>query len=144
MVSPPTTIVPLPVVIAEGRILSTAERFTAEVIIDPRVASTVIGEVLCPVEVSVAINLNVPCAVRGEVSLAINRCVIARTVNLRVFRPIDREVSLAIDGNVSCPIHRHISLVVGSNITSRASLLVPRDVLLPNRVHPGFLIDRHV
>jgi hypothetical protein len=138
MASPPTTIVPLPVVIAEGRILPTAERFTAEVIIDPRVASAVIGEVPCPVEVSVPIDLNVPCAVRGEVSLAINRCVVS-CANLGVPRPISRDISIAIDGNV---ISR--AKVLLSRQVSFLELFIPCDVSLANRVHPGFLIDRYM
>src|SRR2546422_3449028 len=58
MAPPPTAIVPLCVVIAKDRILLTAERGTAEVIINSYIASTIIREVPCPVgrDVSVAIN----------------------------------------------------------------------------------------
>jgi hypothetical protein len=138
MASPPTTIVPLPVVIAKHCIFLAAERFTAEVIIDPCVASAVIGEVPCAVEVSDAINLNVPCAVRGEVSLAINRCVVA-CANLGVPRPISRDISITIDGNVMSRakvlLFRHVSFL---------KLFIPHDVSLTNRIRPSVLIDRRV
>jgi hypothetical protein len=45
MVSPPTTIVPLSVVIAEGRILLAAKRRAAEVIVDRNIPSSVIRKV---------------------------------------------------------------------------------------------------
>jgi hypothetical protein len=139
MASPPTTIVPLPVVVAKHRIFLAAERFTAEVIIDPRVASAVIGEVPCPVEVSVAIDVNVPRAVRSEVSLAINRCVVS-CANLGISRPIiSRNISIAIDGNVMSR-----AKVLLSRQVSFLELFIPCDVSLANRVHPGFLIDRYM
>src|SRR5947199_137916 len=81
MVPPPTAIVPLSVVIPEGRILLAAERAAAEVIINREIAPT-----------------------------------------------IDCEVSVAIDGNVA----------------PRAKILIPRQVSLANRPHPGLLIDRRV
>src|ERR1700688_2932472 len=65
MAAPPTTIVPLSVVIAEDRIPLTAERRTVEVVINSRVASTVIGEVSC--------------AVGRGVSIPIGRHVVATT-----------------------------------------------------------------
>src|SRR5206468_4276595 len=59
--SPPTTIVPLPVVIAEGRIPLAAERVTTPVISDSHIASTIIGGITCPVhrDVPIAIHRNV-------------------------------------------------------------------------------------
>src|SRR5213075_3457506 len=53
--SPPTAIVPLPVVIAEGRIPLAAERVTTPVISDSHIASTIIGGVTCPVDREVSI-----------------------------------------------------------------------------------------
>jgi hypothetical protein len=146
MASPPTTIVPLSVVIAKGRILSTAERGTVEVIINRHIASTIIGEVSCPVA--------------REVSIAIHRYIAARTINLRVSRPIDRDISLAINGSVSCPvrrdislaingsvscpIRRDISLAINNSVVSRSRLLVPRGVSLAIRAHPGVLLGHRV
>ena len=127
MAAPPTTIVPLPVVIAEGRILLTAESGTVEVIINRPIASTIIGEV--------------PCAVDRDVPIPIHRYVVASaklvhvsiTINLNVLRAVRREVSLAINRyavasanvGVSCPIRRHVSLAVDGDIVSRAKLLIP-------------------
>jgi hypothetical protein len=54
--SPPTTIVPLPVVIAEGRIPLAAERVTMPVIGDCHVASTIKRSVLCPINRNVSID----------------------------------------------------------------------------------------
>jgi hypothetical protein len=114
--SPPTTIVPLPVVITKGRIPLAAERVTTPVISDSHVASTVIGGVRCPVDrdvsvpidryiiatanlirVAKTINVRVPCAVYRDVSF---------TIRVETFGPVDRDVSIAI--------HRKISLASGS------------------------------
>src|SRR5438067_265254 len=54
--SPPTTIVPLPVVIAEGRIPLAAERVSVPAISDSHIASTIKGGVLCAVEVTLTIE----------------------------------------------------------------------------------------
>ena len=59
MASPPTTIVPFSVVIAEGCILLAAKRATAEVIINRHIAAT--------------INFEVSCAIDREVSITIDR-----------------------------------------------------------------------
>src|SRR5882724_159614 len=110
--SPPTTMVPLPVVIAEGRIPLAAERLTTPVISDPHIASTIIGGVTCPVdrEVSIpidrhviattklirvagAINLGIPCSVSREVSLTIN--IVSRPINRDVPIAIRRKISIA-------------------------------------------------
>src|SRR5437667_2344661 len=86
MASPPTTIVPLSVVIAEDRILLTAERRTVEVVINSRVASAIIGEIAPLVD--------------SEVSVPIKRYIVARTKLIRVSihvgvpRPIDRDISI--------------------------------------------------
>jgi hypothetical protein len=162
MASPPTTIVPLPVVIAEGRILLTAERGTAEVVINSHIASAIIGEVPCPVEVpihdyvvtrtkligiSITINIEVSVPIDCEVSVAVNHYVVASTKFVGV--------AIAIHLNVPCPINRVVSVAIDGNVVSRAQLLVPRDVSLPksliprdvslaNLVHPGVLIDGRV
>src|SRR4029077_9292936 len=68
--SPPTAIVPLPVVIAEGRIPLAVERVTTPVISDAHIASTIIGGVTCPVD--------------REVSIPIDRHVIATAKLIRV------------------------------------------------------------
>jgi hypothetical protein len=155
MASPPTTIVPLPVVIAERRILSTAERVTVEVIINRHIASTIIGEVSC--------------AVDCEVSIPIDDYVVARTkligisitINIGVSRPVDRNVSLAIgryavattklvgvaitiNVYVSRPIHRDVSLAINGNVVARAKLLIPREVSLARRARPSVLIGHRV
>jgi hypothetical protein len=145
MASPPITIVPLSVVIAEDRILLTVERGTAEVIINSHIASTIIREVPCPIEVGLAINgyaiasainLDIPCPIDRELSLPINRYAVPSTklvgvsitINVEVSRPINREVSVAVDGNIA----------------SRAKVLIARQVSLAIRAHPGVLIDHRV
>ena len=56
--SPPTAIVPLPVVIAESRIPLAAERVTTPVISNSDVASTIIGGVACAVDRDVSIPVD--------------------------------------------------------------------------------------
>ena len=83
MVPPPIAIVPLSVVIAEGRILLATKRAAAEVIINREIAPTI------------------DC----EVSLAIDRQAVASTklgsttiaIKVEVSCPINREVLVAID-----------------------------------------------
>ena len=142
MAAPPTTIVPLPVVIAEGRILLTAESGTVEVIINRHIASTIIGEVPCAVDRDVPIPIHRYVVASAKlVHVAINHCAVAGaklvhvsiTINLNVLRAVRREVSLAINRyavasanvGVSCPIRRHVSLAVDGDIVSRAKLLIP-------------------
>ena len=121
---------PLPVVVAKGRILSTAERGTVEVIINPRIVSTIIGEVSR--------------RIARDVFIAIRRYIRARTIHLRVSRPIDRDISLAINGSVSCPIDRDISLAINNSVVSHSKLLIPREVSLAHRAQPGVAIGHHV
>jgi hypothetical protein len=109
MASPPTAIVPLPVVIAERPISLTMERLTTPVVRDSRVASTIERSVLVTIEVSIpidryvvavtklirvtkTIHVLVPCPVRRNVSFTIERCVIAST---------SLGVPVAICGNVT-------------------------------------------
>jgi hypothetical protein len=163
--SPPTTIVPLPVVIAEGCIPLAAERVTTPVISNSHIASTIIGGVTCPVarEVSIpidrhviataklirvasAINLGIPCSVDREVSLTINRYAV----------PSTRRVNIAVTINiVSRPINRDIPIAIHRNVTSRTEILfplevplthpfVPREVLFANRAQPGVVFDHGI
>jgi hypothetical protein len=163
--SPPTTIVPLPVIIAEGRIPLAAERVTTPVISDSHIASTIIGGVLC--------------AVDREVSIPIDRYVIAtaklirvaRTINLRIPCSVDREVSLTINryavpstqlvhivttiNIVSRPIDRDVPIAIRRNVTSRTEILfplkvplthpfVPREVSFSNRAQSGVVFDHGI
>src|SRR6266550_2736730 len=92
--SPPTTIVPLPVVIAEGRIPLAAERVTTPVISDSHIASTIIGGVTCPVSREVSLTIN-------RYAVPSTRLVrIALTINI-VSRPINRDVPIAIRRKIS-------------------------------------------
>src|SRR5437764_13041571 len=56
--SPPTAIVPLPVVLAETRIPLAAERGTTPVISDSYIAPTIIGRVRCPIDRIVSITID--------------------------------------------------------------------------------------
>jgi hypothetical protein len=117
--SPPIAIVPLSVVVPEGRISLAAERVTAPVISYSGVASTIIG--------------GVPRPVNREVSIAIDRYVIAitklirvsETVNLSVPCAVHRDFSFTIDVDISGPVDRDIPIAIHRNITSRAKLLFP-------------------
>src|SRR6266480_1078679 len=78
MASPPTTVVPLSVVIAERRVLSTAEGFTAEIIINSRIASMIISVVPCPVDREVSVLIHGYVVVRMKlvgVPIMIKLCV---------------------------------------------------------------------
>src|SRR5205814_9162317 len=102
--SPPATIMPLPVVITEGGIPRAAKRVAAPVVSDLRVASTIIGGVLCPIN--------------GEVSVTIHRLVISRTklgrvaitIDVGISVPILREISFAIDLQIPVAINRNVTL----------------------------------
>src|SRR5262249_43151238 len=86
VVSPPTTIVPLPVVIAERRIPLTAERVATPVISDSHIATTIKRSVLCPVEVTVSIDRYV---------IAIAKLIgVTKTINVRI--RIDRGIPVAV------------------------------------------------
>jgi hypothetical protein len=149
MASPPTTIVPLPVVIAEGRIPLAMERLTTPVISDSRFASTIIGGVPCPVD--------------REVSIPVDRYVIAtaklirvaKTINVGVPCAVHRDVSFTIRVEISCPVHRDIPIAIHRNVSSRAKLLfplevplthpfVPGEVSLPNRAQSGVVFDHGI
>ena len=118
---------PLPVVIAKGRILRTAERSAVEVVINSRIASTIIGGVRRPVH--------------REIPVPINRYVVAITklihvaIRVEASRPIRREVLLAINIDVSRPIRREVSLAINRYVISRANGLVPGHVLFARHAH---------
>src|SRR5262249_34110048 len=79
--SPPTAIVPVPIIIAERRIPVAAERVATPVISDSYVASAIKGGVLCPVD--------------REVTLAIDRYVIATAKLVRIAKTINIRVLCA-------------------------------------------------
>ena len=150
MASPPTTIVPLSVVIAENRIPLTAERRTVEVVINSRVASAIIGEVAPLFD--------------PEVSVPIERYIVARTKLIRVSihvgvpRPIDRDISITIDGyivprtkllrvaitinlNVFHAVRSEVSLAINRHIISPAKGLIPREISFPRHAHLVLIDD---
>src|SRR5262249_50152735 len=89
VVSPPTTIVPLPVVIAEGRRPLTPERVTTPVICDSRVAAAIKRGVLC------AIDRDISIPVDRYVVIAIAKLVgITKTINVLVLRAVHRDVPI--------------------------------------------------
>jgi hypothetical protein len=147
--SPPTTIVPLPVVIAEGRIPLASERVTTPVISDSHIASTIIGGVLC--------------AVDREVTLAIDSYVITTaklirvviTIDVRVPCAIHRDVPFTICVEISGSVDRDVPIVIRHNVTSRVKLLcplevpithpfVPREVSFSNRAQSGVVFDHGI
>ena len=132
--APPTPIMPLPVVIAEGCILSTAERVTAEVIVNRHIASTIIGEVSCAVDREVSIPIDGYAVARAKL------IGIASTISVEVSRPVDRQVSIPIDGyavasakligiprtvniDVFCPIDRQVSIAIHRYVVARTKLV---------------------
>src|SRR6266404_4707365 len=115
--SPPTTIVPLSVVIAEDRILLTAERRTVEVVINSRVA----------------IHVGVPRPIDRDISITIERYIVARTKLLRV--------SITINLNVFHAVRREVSLAINRHIISPAKGLIPREISFPRHAHPVLIND---
>jgi hypothetical protein len=109
--SPPTAIVPLPVVVAEGRIALAAERITTPVISDSRVASTIIGGVPCPVdrEVSVPVDRNIVASAK--------LIRVANTINVRVLCAIHRGVSFTIRLEISGLINRDAAIAIHRKIS---------------------------
>ena len=89
---PPTTIVPLPVVVAEHRILLAAERVAVPIVSDPGIWSTIISG-------------GIRCLIDADISVSINRYVItpirtATTINIGVSVAVRRYVSVAIDRRI--------------------------------------------
>src|SRR5438309_696480 len=129
MASPPTTIVPLPVIIAEGRIPLAAERVTAPAIGDSHIASTIKGGVLCAVEVTLAIERYV---------VARTKLVgVSKTINVGVPCPVHRDVSFTICVETFRPVHRDIPVAIHRNVTARAKLLFSLEVPLTHSFIPG-------
>jgi hypothetical protein len=131
------------VVIAEGRIPLAAERVTTPVIRNPHIASAIIGGVPCPVdrEVSIPIDRHVIATAKLiRVASAINLgipCSVGREVSLTINRyavPSTRLVRIAMTINiVSRPSNRHIPVAIHRNVTSRTKLLFPLEIPL---THP--------
>ena len=119
MASPPTTIVPLSVVIAEDRIPLTAKRRTVEVVINSRVASTVIGEVAPLVD--------------PEVSVPIKRYIVATT------KLVGASITVNID--IPCSIHRYVSFAIDRSVVSRSKGLIPREISFPRHAHLVLIDD---
>jgi hypothetical protein len=103
MASPPTAIMPLPVVVAEGCVALAAERITTPVISDSHVASTIIGGVPGPVD--------------REVSVSVDRNVVANTINVRVLCAVHRGVSFTIRLKISGLINRDVSVAIDRKIS---------------------------
>jgi hypothetical protein len=111
MASPPITIVPLPVVIVEGRIPLVSERVATPVICDSHVVTTIKGGVLCPVEVLISIDRHI---------IAIAKLVrVSKTINVRVPCPV-HDVSFAIRVEISGPVDRDIPIAITINVVSGA------------------------
>ena len=119
MASPPTTVVPLSVVIAEDRIPLTAKRRTVEVVINSRVASTVIGEVAPLVD--------------PEVSVPIKRYIVATT------KLVGASITVNID--IPCSIHRYVSFAIDRSVVSRSKGLIPREISFPRHAHLVLIDD---
>jgi hypothetical protein len=132
MAPPPTAIVPLSVVIAERRILSTAKCGAVEVIVDRNIPPTIKREVSVVVidrQVvaatklgAIAINVEVSCSINCNVPIAICRQFVASTKLGRI--------AITIDVNVSCPINRELSIAIHRSGASRAKISITREVSL--------------
>jgi hypothetical protein len=122
MASPPPTIVPLSVVIAEGRILLAAKRAAAEGIINRHIAPPIDVEVSCPID--------------REVSIAIDRYAVAGTKLV--------SIAITINGEVSCSIGREVSVAIDDHVVSRANVSIARQISLAISAHPGVSIDHRV
>jgi hypothetical protein len=137
--SPPTAIVPLPVVIAESRIPLAAERVTAPVISNSHVATPIERGVLCSIEVTLAINRYVIAIAKLiGVSETINvdvpslvGCDVPFTFTIRV------EISIPVHRDVPVPIRRNVSVAIDRNVTLRARLLFPLRVPFTRPFVPG-------
>src|SRR5262245_18966439 len=106
MAAPPTTGMPLPVVIAEHHVPLAAERVTTPVVSDSNVATTIKSGVLCPIDRDVSIPID-----RYVIATA-KLIGVARTVNVRVSSPVHCDVPFTIHADVSCPVHRGIPFAI--------------------------------
>src|SRR4029077_7098371 len=87
--------------------------------------STIKGGVLCPIEVTFAINPYV---------IAIAKLIrVTKTIDVLVPCPVFRDVSFTIHFRVSVPVNGDVSVAIHRNLTSRAKLLFPLSVPL---THP--------
>ena len=113
MASPPTAIVPLPVVIPERRIPLAAERVPTPVISDSHVAPTIIGSVRCAVDCDVPIDRYV---------IAIAKFIpVVKTINVGVPSAVHRDVPFAIRVEISGPVHRDIPSRVTAKFLLRST-----------------------
>src|SRR5262245_12519115 len=103
MAAPPTTGMPLPVVIAEHHVPLAAERVTTPVVSDSNVATTIKSGVLCPVDRDVSIPID------RYVIATLKLIGVARTVNVRVSSPVHCDVPFTIPIDVCRAIGRDIS-----------------------------------
>jgi hypothetical protein len=129
--------VPLPVVIAERCIPLAAERVATPVISDSHVAAAIKRGVLCAVEVTLAIDRYV---------IAIAKLIaVTKTIHVGVPCPVNRDVSFTIRIEISCAVHRDVpvpvrrkvSVAIRRNVTSRAKLLFPLGVPFTHPFVPG-------
>ena len=131
------------VVIAERCIPLAVERVATPVISDSYVATPIKGGVLCAVEVTLAID-------RFVIAIA-NLIAVTKTINDGILVQVNRDVSFAIRVEISIPVHRdvpvpirrNVSVAIHRNITTRTKLLfslgvpfthpfVPGEIPLPN------------
>jgi hypothetical protein len=137
---------PLPVVIAEHRVPLTAERVATPVICDSRVVTAIVRGVLCPIhrDVSIAIDRYV---------IAIAKLIrVALTINVSVPCPIHRDISFTIRVDVSRPvrcdtpvaIRRNVSVAIEGSVRSLVKRLVSGEVPLAHRLQSGISIGHKV
>ena len=81
-----------------------AERIATPVIRDSHVATAIKGGVLCPVEVTLAID-------RNGIAVA-KLSAVTKTINVGISVPINRDVSFTIRVEISCPVHRDIPVAI--------------------------------
>jgi hypothetical protein len=125
--------VPLPVVIAEGPIPLAAERVATPVIRNSHIASAIKGGVLCAIEVSIPIDRYV---------IATAKLIrIASAINLDIPCPIDREVSISIDRYV---IATAKLICVAKTINVRVPCAVHCDVSFTIRIEISAPVNRDV
>jgi hypothetical protein len=145
---------PLPVVIVEHRISLAAERVAAPVICDSRVVTTIKGGVLCPIHRDVSIGID-----RDVIAIA-KLIRVALTVNISVPCRVHRDVSLAINCcvvasanlSVPCPIsrdtpvaiRRNASVAIEGSVRSLVKRLVSGEVPLAHRLQSGISIGHKV
>jgi hypothetical protein len=83
-----------------------------------------------------AIHVDVPCPIDREISLPINRYVVASAKLVGV--------TVTINVDVPCPINSNLSIAIEGNVPSRAKVSIARQVSLAIRARPGVLIDHRM